>query len=98
MMSPNFFLCTLIAAVGFALAGCSNTDNLARSEAARARYEAEQARLEAEKARLEAEKARQQAARTRAAAARPRPSPANEIFEPVRKTPSTINDPLYGRD
>jgi hypothetical protein len=79
---------SLIAAatIGLLFASCSTTDDLARSEAARARYEAEQARLEAERARADAARAR---------AAIP---PREEIFEPVRGTPSTIDDSLYGRN
>jgi hypothetical protein len=79
------------AVCGLGLSGCKTTDEVARTEAARARYEAEQARLEAERVRAEA-------ARARARASAPRPAPKPEIFEPVRSTPSTIDDPLYGRE
>ncbi len=91
----QFLTVVAVAVVGFGLSGCQSTDEVARTEAARARYEAEQARLEAERARAEAARAR---ARASARTSAPRPAPRPEIFEPVRSTPSTIDDPLYGRD
>ncbi len=90
-LTAHVFSLAAVAVFGLGLSACETTDEVARTEAARARYEAEQARLEAERARAEA-------ARARKRASAPRPAARPEIFEPVRGTPSTIDDPLYGRE
>ncbi len=87
---PFRSLAIIAAACALALSACSNTDEIARMQAAQAYAQAEQARLDAERARAEAERARSRTIVVR--------EPREEIFEPVRETPSTIDDPLYGRN